>query len=308
MEKKQSLDVAAGGPCSPPQGLACATAMRRHVHIGSRGAIDSSTTAAAAADDDRCRRSPPLQQLAAMGLEGVKTGAFFLRFFEMIFSIVVFSTIVDYDGSSRIKYTVRSRRALQQHGPVSSPSRRRELARAPRSLQCWRQSAHLLPPPVAPRADVCWYHRLRHRAVHDGPLRRRRARGGCRRRVAMHVAARRCAPPTRPALRCCAVRARQPLDRSATPTCLPQARGAVSFVLDLLWTILWLAAAGCVTSFLTDMPVETSKVRASTAFAWLSWFLWIGSTLISFQDWRGGVAGPPPAGAPTIPNSSVSMV
>ena len=74
----------------------------------------------------------------------------------------------------------------------------------------------------------------------------------------------------------------------------------MSFVLDLLWTILWLAAAGCVTSFLPDMPIETSKVRASTAFAWLSWFLWIGSTLISFQDWRGGVAGYTPGEGPGL--------
>ena len=43
-------------------------------------------------------------------------------------------------------------------------------------------------------------------------------------------------------------------------------------------------------------------------FGWISLFLWIGSTIISYQEWRGSsVAGPPPQ-APVIPNSSVGMV
>ena len=43
-------------------------------------------------------------------------------------------------------------------------------------------------------------------------------------------------------------------------------------------------------------------------FGWISFFLWIGSTIISYQEWRGSsVAGPAPQ-APVIPNSSVGMV
>jgi hypothetical protein len=52
-----------------------------------------------------------------------------------------------------------------------------------------------------------------------------------------------------------------------------------------------------------------SNIKASCAFSWLSWFLWIGSAVISFMDWRRGSPGPSPtAPPPAIPNSSVSMV
>lgn len=50
----------------------------------------------------------------------------------------------------------------------------------------------------------------------------------------------------------------------APPPMLPQARGIFSLVVDVLWTIFWLVAAGCVSSFLADVP-DTSKLQASTA-------------------------------------------
>ena len=55
-------------------------------------------------------------------------------------------------------------------------------------------------------------------------------------------------------------------------------------------------------------PARCLLLPAAVAFGWISFFLWVGSTVISFQDWRGGVSGPPPVSA-TIPQSaSVSMV
>ncbi|PSC70881.1 MARVEL-like domain [Micractinium conductrix] len=149
-----------------------------------------------------------------MGMEGVKTGAFWLRFFEMICAIVAFSTVVDYDSSSRIKFVMFT------------------------GITAFILALFFM---VAYMAGV------------------------------------------------------------------GAARGIFSLVVDVLWTIFWLVAAGCVSSFLADVP-DTSKLQASTAFSWISWFLWIGSTIISFQDWRGGVSGPAPTGPPGIPNSSVSMV
>lgn len=179
---------------------------------------------------------------------------------QVIFSIVVFSTIVDYQFSSRIQFTVRKRRDPGSAQACAScpPLQLRVAGHAALGLVTPR-------PPHAPPA-------LQMFVGITGFL------------IALFLLV----------LYAAGVRA---------------ARGLVAFVLDLLWVIFWLAAAGCVTSFLTDMFAQTSNVRASCAFAWLSWFLWIGSAIISFQDWRGGVAGPAPAGgAPTIPNSSVSMV
>lgn len=54
-----------------------------------------------------------------------------------------------------------------------------------------------------------------------------------------------------------------------------------------------------------------SNIKASCAFSWIAWFLWIGSLVISVMDWRSGSPGPAPTTAPpaaAIPNSSVSMV
>lgn len=149
-----------------------------------------------------------------MGLEGIKSGAFILRFLELITSIVAFSTVVDYDASSRIKFVMFT-------GITGFV------------LALFFMVAYI---------------------------------GGVR-----------------------------------------AARGTISLVLDLLWTIFWLAAAACASSVLSD-GLETSNMKASVAFSWISFFLWIGSSIVSFQDMRGGTIAPPPTAGPTIPNSSVSMV
>ncbi|KAI7846258.1 hypothetical protein COHA_000238 [Chlorella ohadii] len=85
------------------------------------------------------------------------------------------------------------------------------------------------------------------------------------------------------------------------------ARGMIALILDVIWLIFWLTAAACASAVLSD-GLDTSEMKASVAFSWISFFLWIGSTIISFQDTRsGGSAGPPPTAGPQIPNSSVSM-
>lgn len=149
-----------------------------------------------------------------MGLEGAKSGAFILRFFELITSIVAFSTVVDYDVLSRIQFVMFT-------GITGF------------ILALFFMVLYIL-----------------------------------------------------------GVRA---------------ARGIISLVIDIIWTIFWLSAAACASAVLSD-GLETSKMKASVAFSWISFFLWIGSTIISIQDTRGGTAGPPPTAGPQIPNSSVSMV
>ncbi|PRW44544.1 MARVEL-like domain [Chlorella sorokiniana] len=149
-----------------------------------------------------------------MGLEGAKSGAFIIRFLELITAIVAFSTVVDYDESSRIKFVMFTG--------------------------------------ITGFVLAFFF-------------------------MVFYVVG---------------VRA---------------ARGTISLVLDLIWTIFWLAAAACASAVLSD-GLDTSRMKASVAFSWISFFLWIGSTIISFQDMRGGTTGPPPASGPQIPNSSVSMV
>ncbi|KAI3428597.1 hypothetical protein D9Q98_007420 [Chlorella vulgaris] len=152
-----------------------------------------------------------------MGVENVKTGAFILRFFQMICAIVVFATIVDYDGWSKINYTMF----------------------------------------VGITAFVLAFAFM----------------------VLYFVGAQ-------------------------------MARGIVSLVIDVLYVIFWLAAAGVMSSIVAQDQAD-SKIKSSCAFSWISWFLWIGSAIISFKDWRSGSPGPSPTGpAPTgqIPSSSISMV
>lgn len=149
-------------------------------------------------------------------MEGIKSGAFFLRFCEMICAIVAFATVVEYDSSSRIKFVMFT-----------------------------GITAFIL---------ALFF-------------------------MVAYVAG------------------------------LGVARGIFSLIIDILWTIFWLAAAACASAVLAD-GLESSKMKSSVAFSWISWFLWIGSSIISFQDWRGGVAGPAPTGPPgaAIPSSSISMV
>lgn len=56
----------------------------------------------------------------------------------------------------------------------------------------------------------------------------------------------------------------------------PQARGLFSFALDLLWTLFWLVAAACASAVLADNSWSGSKMQASVAFSWISFFLWCG--------------------------------
>lgn len=65
--------------------------------------------------------------------------------------------------------------------------------------------------------------------------------------------------------RMCLPRAPPPT-RSARLPHPPQARGIIAFVLDAIWAIFWLAAAGCASSVLNDADgLATSKLKASVA-------------------------------------------
>lgn len=73
--------------------------------------------------------------------------------------------------------------------------------------------------------------------------------------------------------------------------CRPaQARGILSFVIDLLWCIFWLAAAGCASSYLADWDQAGSKMKASVAFSWITW--WAAILPLPF-----GLGGAPPGPA-----------
>lgn len=72
--------------------------------------------------------------------------------------------------------------------------------------------------------------------------------------------------------------------------------GLLEVMANALWVIFWLAAAA---SFAAYQPckikdADYAKITkcdvflASQAFAWLSWFLWIGSLMISVIEMRNG--------------------
>lgn len=72
--------------------------------------------------------------------------------------------------------------------------------------------------------------------------------------------------------------------------------GLIEVMVNALWVIFWLAAAA---SFAAYQPCKIKDAEflkfskcdvflASQAFAWLSWFLWIGSLWISIIDMRNG--------------------
>lgn len=90
--------------------------------------------------------------------------------------------------------------------------------------------------------------------------------------------------------------------------------GLIEVMVNTLWVIFWMAAAA---SFAAYQPckIKDADLRmiskcdvflASQAFAWLSWFLWIGSLWISIIEMRngegltGGEALPSSAHAPLL--------
>ncbi|KAL4418641.1 hypothetical protein ABPG77_005378 [Micractinium sp. CCAP 211/92] len=65
------------------------------------------------------------------------------------------------------------------------------------------------------------------------------------------------------------------------------ARGKVAAIIDGLWFIFWLAAAGVSTHLLTNEVTNNGRTRASCAFCWITWFLWTLSLVVSIQETRG---------------------
>lgn len=269
---------------------------------------------------------------------------------QMIFAIVAFATIVEYDSfSSKIRFTVSTENpGIHQPQPVhhrgagchpdTSP---RNVASSPWPLPCPRPQMF-----TGITAFILAFFFMVLYVVGVGIVSRSarcRPSGPCpagspkRNKSLLAVAGLVILHPS--------VLAR-PL----------QARGIVSLVIDSLWVIFWLvraarrparatafpnsppaprtrtsrpachpasdpptclhlvpphllqAAAACMSDLVAGGGTN-SDIKASCAFSWLSWFLWIASAVISFMDWRRGSPGPSPTGPPpAIPNSSVSMV
>eukprot|EP00887_Chlorella_sp_A99_P000873 scaffold5.g873.t1 len=101
-------------------------------------------------------------------------------------------------------------------------------------------------------------------------------------------------------------------------------RGGVEFIIDVIWSIFWLSAAAALaakinsysgTYFAADGNQYALSVpsdwKASDAFAWMSWILWMVSAVLSFRDMRNMgtvvVTGPPATGS-SAPTGSVAMV
>lgn len=72
--------------------------------------------------------------------------------------------------------------------------------------------------------------------------------------------------------------------------------GLLEVLVNALWVIFWLAAAASFAAYqpckIKDADYRTvtkcDVFLASQAFAWLSWFLWMGSFMISVIEMRSG--------------------
>eukprot|EP00878_Enallax_costatus_P000829 GHUV01000955.1.p1 GENE.GHUV01000955.1~~GHUV01000955.1.p1 ORF type:complete len:157 (+),score=29.31 GHUV01000955.1:229-699(+) len=70
----------------------------------------------------------------------------------------------------------------------------------------------------------------------------------------------------------------------------------IEVAVNAIWVIFWLAAAASFASYAPCSPkqVRTDKLSfcdvflASEAFAWLSWFFWIASLIVSIIEMRRG--------------------
>jgi hypothetical protein len=77
-------------------------------------------------------------------------------------------------------------------------------------------------------------------------------------------------------------------------------------IVNVLWWIFWLATAACLSS-MVNYDYAGDKVKASCAFAWLTFFLWTGSTVLSIMNTlKGRKSGGAAPAAPAAP--AVAMV
>lgn len=80
-------------------------------------------------------------------------------------------------------------------------------------------------------------------------------------------------------------------------------------IFNVLYWVFWLSTAAVVSSIISTNDFgyygDADKFRASCAFAWMTFFLWTASTVLSVMDTlkRDKTPGPPP---PTVP--AVAMV
>ena len=171
------------------------------------------------------------------------------RLVQLITSIVAFSTVVDYDVLSRIQFVV-SRLGAELHAPRNSTHHSKAQPGCRGSSRCTLWPVPTTHPPTP--ADVHRYHRLYSGPVLHGAVHPWRAGGECRRCTvpALHrvVCGEGPAVPEAGQIACACQGWRAPPRTGslalAPPSCtLPQARGIISLVIDIIWTIFWLSVS-----------------------------------------------------------------
>jgi hypothetical protein len=85
----------------------------------------------------------------------------------------------------------------------------------------------------------------------------------------------------------------------------------VELIINVLWWLFWLSTAAVLSDLVSDINgfnffggyLNKDQVRASCAFAWLTFFLWTASTALSVMDilkGRRGSAAPAEPAAPAV--------
>lgn len=186
---------------------------------------------------------------------------------QMIFAIVAFSTVVDYDGLSRIKYVMFTGIT----GFILALFFMVAYAVGIGAVSTHAPTCHRLSPGQPTHAGCTCRHSPSHLpgcCMEASPGRGERC-GLCRRWPGPRPVRLKplCLPPLAgPPAGACASRKLHFIRCVHNPPRPWQARGIIAFVLDAIWAIFWLAAAGCASSVLTDYSdFATSKLKASVA-------------------------------------------
>lgn len=78
----------------------------------------------------------------------------------------------------------------------------------------------------------------------------------------------------------------------------------IELIVTSIWWVFWLAALGCMTDLSVDIGDYDlyddldSKIAASAAFCWLTWFLWTASLFFCVMDFKKADGGAVPAEQP----------
>jgi hypothetical protein len=86
----------------------------------------------------------------------------------------------------------------------------------------------------------------------------------------------------------------------------------VELIVNVLWWIFWLAAAACLADLINnswfDYFWDGGKVKASCAFAWLTFALWSVSMGFSIKELMGRNSSRAPSSTPMGTQPAVAMV